>query len=89
LLSTGWFQERIRMWFHNQTKINWGPYGRLTNKCQICSLVKYSQNPKTKPNNCWYWNAFYLQGTFLLSSCHYYTWEHKIIESLSGLCIKV
>ena len=24
LLSTGWFQERIR------TKINWGPYGRLT-----------------------------------------------------------
>ena len=30
LLSTGWFQERIRAWFHNQTKINWGPYGRLT-----------------------------------------------------------
>jgi len=30
LLSTGWFQERIRAWFHNRTKINWGPYGRLT-----------------------------------------------------------
>jgi len=28
LLSTGWFQEQIRAWFHNQTKINWGPYGR-------------------------------------------------------------
>ena len=28
LLCTGWFQERIRAWFHNQTKINWGPYGR-------------------------------------------------------------
>ena len=24
------FQERIRAWFHNRTKINWGPYGRLT-----------------------------------------------------------
>jgi len=21
LLSTGWFQERIRAWYHNQTKI--------------------------------------------------------------------
>ena len=30
LLSTGWFQKWIRAWFHNQTKINWGPYGRLT-----------------------------------------------------------
>ena len=30
LLSTGWFQERIRAWFHNQTKINRGPYWRLT-----------------------------------------------------------
>ena len=30
LLSTGWFQERIRAWFHNRTKINWGPDGRLT-----------------------------------------------------------
>ena len=28
LLSTGWLQERIRAWFHNRTKINWGPYGR-------------------------------------------------------------
>ena len=41
LLSTGWFQERIRAWFHNQTKINWGPYGRL--KCQISPLIKYRQ----------------------------------------------
>ena len=30
LLSTDWFQERIRAWFHNRTKINWGHYGRLT-----------------------------------------------------------
>ena len=30
LLSTGWLQERIRAWYHNQTKINWGPYGRST-----------------------------------------------------------
>jgi len=28
-LSTGWFQELIRAWFHNWTKTNWGPYGRL------------------------------------------------------------
>ena len=27
--STGWFQERIRAWIHNRTKINWGSYGRL------------------------------------------------------------
>jgi len=26
LLSTDWFQERIRAWFHNRT---WVPYGRL------------------------------------------------------------
>jgi len=30
LLSTGWFKERILSWIHNRTKINWGPYGRLT-----------------------------------------------------------
>ena len=30
LLSAGWFQERIRAWFHNQTKKKRGPYGRLT-----------------------------------------------------------
>jgi len=29
LLITGWFKERIRAWFHNRTKINWGSYGRL------------------------------------------------------------
>jgi len=29
LLSTGWFLGRIRAWFHNRTKFNWGPYGRL------------------------------------------------------------
>jgi len=28
-LSTGWFQEQIRVWFCNETKIIWGPYGRL------------------------------------------------------------
>jgi len=26
LFSTGWFQERIRAWFHNRTKLYWGPY---------------------------------------------------------------
>ena len=40
LLSTGGFQERIRTWFHNQTKINWGRYGRLT--------WMLSSKPKTK-----------------------------------------
>ena len=36
LLSTCWFQEWIRAWFHNKTKINWG---------QKSLLVKYYQNP--------------------------------------------
>ena len=30
LLSTDWFQGQIQAWFHNQTKIDWRPYGRLT-----------------------------------------------------------
>jgi len=30
LLSPFWFQKTLRAWFHNRTKINWGPYGRLT-----------------------------------------------------------
>ena len=30
MLSTGWFQEQIRPWFQNPTKINWGSYGKLT-----------------------------------------------------------
>ena len=30
LLNTGWFQERIRALFHNRTKIDCVPYGRLT-----------------------------------------------------------
>jgi len=28
-LSTGWFQERVRAWFHNRTKIHWLSYGRM------------------------------------------------------------
>ena len=47
LVSTGWFQDWIRVWFHNQTKINWGPYGKLmSNKPprQILSKPK----PKTR-----------------------------------------
>ena len=28
LLSTGWFQEQIWVWFHNLAKINRGSYGR-------------------------------------------------------------
>ena len=30
LLSTGWFRERLRAWYHNGTKINGGPYRRWT-----------------------------------------------------------
>ena len=30
LLSTALFLDSIRALFHNQTKINWEPYGRLT-----------------------------------------------------------
>ena len=30
VFSTGWFQERIRAYFHKRTKMNWGTYGRLT-----------------------------------------------------------
>jgi len=29
LLSTGWFEEQIRVWFHNRTKIKWGPYVKI------------------------------------------------------------
>ena len=46
LLSTGWFQERIRAWFHNQTKIKGAPYGRLTsmsNKPPTLNIVKTTQ----------------------------------------------
>jgi len=47
LLSTGWFQEWIRAWFHNWTKIK----GLMEDwlKCQISPLVKYRQN-QTKLN---------------------------------------
>ena len=47
LLSTGWFQEWIRAWFHNQTKINWSYHERFT--WQISPRVKYRQN-QTKIN---------------------------------------
>ena len=53
LLSTGWFQEQIRAWFHNQTKINWGPYGRWL-KCQINPLVKYRPNQTHNLAKCVY-----------------------------------
>ena len=50
LFSTGWFQEQIRAWSHNQTKINWGPYGRYQIlKYQINPLVKYRQNQTNHP----------------------------------------
>ena len=48
LLSPVWIQERILAWYHNRTKLNWGPYGRLT--YQISPLVKYRQNENQKFN---------------------------------------
>jgi len=48
LLSTGWFQERIRAWFHNQTKINLGPYGKWTkmsNKLPSLNIIKTKLYP--------------------------------------------
>ena len=44
LLSTGWFQERIRAWIHNWTKLIEGLMEDWL-KCQISLLVKYRQNP--------------------------------------------
>ena len=52
LLSTGWFQERIQAWFHNQTKIIEGLMEDWL-KCQISSLVKYRQKPKPNYDNIW------------------------------------
>ena len=43
LLSTGWFEERIRAWFHNRAKMKWGPYVWLTsmsNKPPSLNIVK-------------------------------------------------
>ena len=42
LHSTGWFQERIRAWYHNRTQM----VGLMEDwfKCQISPLVKYRQN---------------------------------------------
>jgi len=48
LLSPVWIQERILAWYHIRTKLNWGPYGRLT--YQISPLVKYRQNENQKFN---------------------------------------
>ena len=33
LPSTVWFQERIRAWIHNRTKINWGLYRHVYRYC--------------------------------------------------------
>ena len=47
LLSTGWFQEWIWACFYNQTKINWGPYWRLTktsNSLPLNFVKKTTQN---------------------------------------------
>ena len=45
LLNSGWLQERNRTWFHNRTKINWRPYGRLTwmsNNKAISQIINQS-----------------------------------------------
>ena len=44
LISTGSFQKQIRAWFHNRTKINWGPYHTLTNRRVIWADIKVSHN---------------------------------------------
>ena len=49
LLSTSWFQERIQVWFHNQTKINWGPNEKL-NYTSNNRPYQISSNPKTLKN---------------------------------------
>ena len=47
--STGCFQEQIRAWFHNQTKINWGPNEKL-NYTSNNRPYQISSNPKTLKN---------------------------------------
>ena len=43
MISTGWFQERIRAWLHNRTLINWGSCGRLAIRSNKLH-VKYRQH---------------------------------------------
>ena len=47
-LVHGWFQEWIRAWFHNQTEINWGPYGRFTEMLNKPPSLIISSKPKLK-----------------------------------------
>ena len=35
LLSTGWFQERIRAWFHNRTKNKWRALWKIDLKVKL------------------------------------------------------
>jgi len=45
LLSTGWFQQRIRAWFHKEDWL----------KCQTSPLVKYHQNQTMLLPNLCHW----------------------------------
>ena len=52
LLSTGWFEERIRAWCHKRTKINWEIMENWL-KCQISpppplNIVKIKTKPKKR-----------------------------------------
>jgi len=85
LLSTGWFQERIRAWFHNRTKINWGHYGRLTsmsNKPHSLNIVNTKQNKCLKYKNT-------ENKTTKLSVLYTFTFKTYIRETCSYWAIQV
>ena len=48
-----WFQEQVWSWLHKGTKVNWGPYNRLTNlflasKSYIIYLSNYQRQTSLK-----------------------------------------
>ena len=55
------FQEQIWAWFHNQTKMNWGPYYGWLTYMSNKPLVKYHQKQNKQNDN----NIKYIYSSFL------------------------
>ena len=49
LFSTGSFQERIQVWFHNWTNMNWGPYDSLIHVKKAPRLIITSTQEHISP----------------------------------------
>ena len=69
LLSTGWFQELIQVWFHNETKISWGPYNKLVHSFNVIKSKCHTDGFKRSMFTCLFCSRLGFHSTSMTAKC--------------------